>query len=441
MKTIELAKQYAPLLDENISEVVETSGRCTAKSTSNDISAILLMTKSKFNNIWYCRAETGDIRETIFSSMISTIQLMGLERLFRWSLSPFIITCITTGAKCYFSGINGKTADDVTATKGFTPQFKTLAMCILDEADQVKHENHITAWESTAYRFLLPHGKMVFAYNPPMGKAHWAHKFFGDKIKNGATKIYATWEDIKSLLNQKTIDMILKYKKDDPQYYRYWYLGEPVNFRGMVYPQFDRSKHVTNLFSHLAQGDKVMEVVFGLDEGTIYDSTCITPIAIMYSGLAIVLGCYENDPEIQGQQSPSEQSRQIISYRERLFSRFSFLKYVPRRWNFESAESGQALMLQFIADTNGTENCLPVKNKNIMGDIKRVRSMLAEGVLLFHVDETVYDADSCEKLMKDIEDYVFDEKTNTVKKGQRDDTIDSLEYATKLYYDLPIRAY
>ena len=43
--------------------------------------------------------------------------------------------------------------------------------------------------------------------------------------------------------------------------------------------------------------------------------------------------------------------------------------------------------------------------------------------------------------MADIENYVFDEKTNTIKKGQRDDTIDSLEYATKLYYDMPITTY
>ena len=76
-----------------------------------------------------------------------------------------------------------------------------------------------------------------------------------------------------------------------------------------------------------------------------------------------------------------------------------------------------------------------VGQKNIMGDIKRVRSMLSEGILLFHTDVNV----NTETLIKDIENYVFDEKTNTIKKGQRDDTIDSMEYATKLYYDAPLR--
>lgn len=433
MSSVTVPKQYSPLFLSDIHEIVEPSGRCTAKSTSNEIAAITLMTQSKYNNIWYCRAEKGDIRETVFSSMISTIQLMELDKYFEWSLSPFQITCLTTGAKCYFSGINGKTDDDVTATKGFTPQFKTLAMCILDEADQVKHPNHITAWESTAVRFLLQEGKMVFAYNPPMTKSHWANKFFGDKIKNGATKIYATWEDIKALLNPKTIEIIEKFKNDDPEYYKYWYLGESVNFRGMVYPQFKREKHITNIYKLLAQGDKVSELILGLDEGTVNDSTCVTALAVMYSGKAVVLDCFENDPLVAGQQSPSEQSRALAGFLNGLLIKFQFLQYTPRRWIFECAEGGQMLRLQFIADTG--EECLLVTNKNIMGDVKRVRSMLSEGILLFHTDINV----NTMQLVEDIENYVFDEKTNKIKAQQRDDTIDSLEYATKLYYDAPLQ--
>ena len=90
------------------------------------------------------------------------------------------------------------------------------------------------------------------------------------------------------------------------------------------------------------------------------------------------------------------------------------------------------LRLQFIEDTG--EIVYLVENKSIMGDIKRVRSMLSEGILLFHVAENV----NPEILINDIENYVFDPKTGDVKKQQRDDTIDSMEYATKLYYNTPI---
>lgn len=433
---LDFPKQYSPLFDESISEVVEPSGRCSAKTTSNEILAVSLMKQSKYNNVWYCRAEQGDIRTTIFSSMISTIQLMGLEKEFKWSLSPFQITCLTTGAICYFSGINGKTDDDVTAVKGFTPQYKTLALAILDEADQVKHQNHITAWESTLARFLLSYAKVVFAYNPPMSRSHWAHKFFGGKIKNDATRIYATWEDIRSLLNQKTIETIEKYRRDDPEYYRYWYLGEPVNFKGMVYPQFKRETHIINIYKYLHDhpNDRVTETIWGLDEGTVNDSTCVTVLAIMASGIAVVLDCLEIDPLKIGQQSPTQTSRHMIEFRNEVLAKFPFMQYLRRRWIFECAEGGQMLRLQFYEDS-GEETYL-VTNKSVMGDVKRVRSMLAEKILLFHVDVNV----DTMQLIEDIENYVFDDKTGDIKKQQRDDTIDSLEYATKLYYDAPISA-
>lgn len=431
---VDVCEKYAPLFDPKISEIVEPSGRCSAKTTSNEIAAISLMMKSRLNNIWYCRAETGDIRQTIFSSFISTVQLMEVERYFSWSLSPIQITCTLTGAICYFSGINGKTDDDLTATKGFTPLTKKLAMCILDEADQVKHYNHITAWESTAARFLLPYGKMVYAYNPPMTRSHWSFKFFGDKVTNGATNIYATWEDIRGLLNQKVIDIIEKFKKDDPEYYRYWYLGEPVNFKGMVYPQFRREKHCVNVYKLLAErpNDRVIEVIFGLDEGTVNDSTCVTVLAIMASGIAVVLDCLEIDPQKIGQQSPAQTSRLLVKFLTETLGKFAFLRYVPRRWIFECAEGGQMLRLQFNEDAG--EDTYLVTNKSVMGDIKRVRSMLSENILFFHMDNNV----TTEQLVKDIENYVFDEKTGDIKKQQRDDTIDSLEYATKLYYNMPL---
>lgn len=433
---LDFPKQYTPLFDEAVSEVVEPSGRCTAKTTSNEILAVSLMKKSKYNNVWYCRAEQGDIRSTIFSSMISTIQLMGLEKEFKWSLSPFLITCTSTGAMCYFSGINGKTDDDVTAVKGFTPQHKTLALAILDEADQVKHCNHITAWESTLARFLLPYGKVVFAYNPPMTRSHWAHKFFGDKVAHGATRIYATWEDIRGLLKPKTIETIEKYRQDDPEYYRYWYLGEPVNFKGMVYPQFKREIHVINIYKYLHDNPKdyVSETIWGLDEGTVNDSTCVTVLAVMASGIAVVLDCLEIDPLKIGQQSPAQTSRHLQKFLRDTLNKFQFLQYVRRRWIFECAEGGQMLRLQFTEDSR--EETYLVTNKSIMGDVKRVRSMLSEKILLFHSDINV----NTIQLIEDIENYVFDDKTGDIKKQQRDDTIDSLEYATKLYYNAPISA-
>lgn len=426
---MEVCNKFAPLFLENVREVVEGSGRCSGKSTANEVAAVAYMMASKYNNVWYCRAAKETIRSTIFSSMISTIQMMGLSSCFKWTLAPLMIICTKTGAVCYFSGINGKTDDDLTATKGFTPAHKTLQLCILDEADQTKHPDHITAWVSTAARFLRNNAKIIFAYNPPMSRNHWAYRFFNDRIRAGAVNVYTTWEDIKGQLSDRVVSDILRFRENDPEYYRFWYLGEPVNMKGLVYPQFNRTKHVINIWEYFAQNprDGVAELILGLDEGTVNDSTCVTPLAILRSGAAIVMDCLEIDPLVDGQRSPAETARELWQYLSRLFTAFPFLASVPRSWIFESAEGGRMLGLQF-AETFG-EDIAYVTHKSVMGDIKRVRSMLSEGLLLFNKTE------GSEVLMQDIENYIFDPRTGDVKKQQRDDTIDSLEYATKKYYN------
>lgn len=429
--------QYTALFDPDVDEIVEASGRITAKSTSNEIRAIMAMLEDKKNNIWYCRAEKEDIRNKNFASMWSLIEKYSLSQYFINRLNPCEITCLKTGAKCYFSGINGKTADDTLATKGFNPQGGTFFMCILDEADEVKSPDHITAWESTANRFMLPHSKMVYAYNPPMSKSHWAHKFFGDKIKNGATKIYATWEDIRGLLNEKTIRQIEKFKADQPEYYKYWYLGEPISYKGMVYPMFNRKQHCRTPWEFFKERDTITELVIGLDEGTTFDSTCCTALAIWQSGRAMVMDCLEIDPVITGISAPTKTSERIYKWADELLRvKMPYLAEVPRKWIFECAEAGQLLMAQFVADYG--EDCQRVTNKSIPGDIKRVSSMLADGVLYFYDDPTL---NTTHTLIEDIEDYIYDDITGLPKKRQRDDTIDSLEYATKLYYNVPLRTF
>lgn len=435
----DISPKFSPLFIDKISEIVEPSGRSSGKSTTNEMVAILSMMESRLNNIWYCRAESGDLRRTVFSSMLATIQLMGLERFFKTSLSPIEITCTESGAKCYFSGINGKVQDDLNATKGFTPQNRSLKMFILDEANEVKYKEHVTAAETTANKFLIDGSKTVFAYNPPPLKTHWAHQYFGDKIRNGATKIYTTWKDIEKVLKPATIAEIKKMRDTDPLFYRYWYLGEVVNFSGMVYPQFKRERHCCNVFAMIAKGDRIVELSLGVDEGTINDSTCVTPLAIMASGRAVVLDLFEYSPKnrsgLQGEKgalSPSEQSRRIYDFLLKLFEKFPMTKSVPRMWIFESAEGGQMLRIQF-EENYGEPTCI-VEKKSIWGDVKRVRNMLSEDILFFNTVGGV----NTKILISDIENYVIDENTNDIKKNQREDTIDSLEYATKLYYDRPI---
>ena len=215
-----IPKPFSPLLDPKVRKIVEESGRSSGKSTTNETVAVGLMLKNRKNNIWYCRAEKGDVRTSIFSSFMATIQSMGVEDYFSFKFNPFEVTCKLNGSVCYFGGINGKTKDDLNTTKGFVPQNRSLAMFILDEANEAKSYQHVRAAETTANKFLNPDGKIVYAYNPPPNLGHWAHGYFGKMVENGAKRIYTTYRDIYKLLNEATIEEIETMKRENPQQFR-----------------------------------------------------------------------------------------------------------------------------------------------------------------------------------------------------------------------------
>ena len=236
--------KFSPLLNPNVRKIIEESGRSSGKSTTNETVAISRMLESRKNNIWYCRAEKGDVRTSIFNSFLTTIESMGLEREFKYKLNPFEVTCKRTGAVCYFSGINGKTKDDLNATKGFVPNHGSLAMFILDEANEAKNEKHVKAAETTANKFLNDDGKIVYAYNPPPNLGHWAHGYFGKMIENGATRIYTTYRDIYQLLKPATIEEIETMKRENPQQFKYWYLGQKISLEGLVIYTFQKDRNL-----------------------------------------------------------------------------------------------------------------------------------------------------------------------------------------------------
>ncbi len=428
-------RNFAPLLrttaENGTHRIVARGGRYSGKTTTIIQDALDGFISIPGANIVIARVDDCDFRKTSFATI--------KKELYRFGIAQYCDIPKRTGDIIFRPNGNiirfVATGGDEHRTKGLDFERGYVHRFIHDEAQELTEEYEIKGAEKTLLRLIGETTKWIYIYNPPPFRGEFANQYFPKLVRDGrAIEIYSSWEDIYDLLEPDVIAEIERDKASDYNYYLYEYMGQVTAVNGLVYPQFRRDKHVTNIYKLLAQGDRVIELILGLDEGTVNDSTCVTPLAIMGSGKAVVLDCFENDPLIDGQQSPAQQSRALIKYQTELLNKFTFLQYVRRRWIFECAEGGQMLRLQFEADTHGTEECINVGNKNIMGDIKRVRSMLSEDILLFHADVNV----NTERLITDIENYVFDEKTNTIKKGQRDDTIDSMEYATKLYYDAPL---
>lgn len=433
-----IPKNFKPLLRSNeengTHRFTVKGGRYSGKTTTVIEEGLEGFITIDGANIVLARADDCDFRKTTFATVKKALNKFGIAEYCDIPKRVGDIVFRPNGNIIRFIATGG----DEHRTKGLDFEKGYVHRFIHDEAQELSEPFEVKGVEKTLLRMIGETTKWIYIYNPPPNKGEFANVYFPQLVRTGrAVEIYSSWEDIYALLDKEVIAEIEKDKAQDYNYYLYEYMGQVVASKGLVYPQFRRDKHLVNIFSLIAQGDRISELVMGLDEGTVNDSTCVTALAILHSGRAVVLDCLEIDPLIIGAQSPTQQSRRLVEFTNDLIQKFPFLSSVRRRWIFECAEAGQALMLQFQQDTHGMEYCDKVTQKNIIGDIKRVRSMLSEGILLFHCAENV----NTEQLCIDLENYIWDESTNKPKKQQRDDTIDSLEYATKLYYDSPISTY
>lgn len=427
-------KPFSPLLDQKVRRIVEESGRSSGKSTTNETVAVGKMLESRKNNIWYCRAEKGDVRTSIFSSFLATVQAMGVEDYFSFKLNPFEVTCKLNGSVCYFGGINGKTKDDLNTTKGFVPQGRSLAMFILDEANEAKSYQHVRAAETTANKFLNADGKIVYAYNPPPNLGHWAHSYFGKMVENGATRIYTTYRDIYKLLNSATIEEIETMKRENPQQFKYWYLGQKISLEGLVLYTFTKERNLISLErfkAAVAQGYQPLYVIYGVDSGIVKDPTAVCAWGIFPDGNLVKLSTFYLDPKMYGEPLPN--SYQVERMRE-WYGQFyaemtNYGVVLPgayhEAWVFDSAVVTQDLMLEFGNRTGFF--CKAVENKSIERDIKRLQNGYFRGV--FRILDIPANAPS----LREIGTFCYDEK-NEIPDGQDDHTVDADKYATAHYY-------
>lgn len=433
------------LLWQNYTEYILRSGRSSGKTTTVEMLGVELMMQAPQNNIVYARAEKSDVIRKNYSSFLSTINKMGLGCFFTARQNPPEVTCTLTGATCFFISINGDNADDTTKTKGFNPARHdrrgagakgTIALYFLDEANEVKSPDHVMAAEATMSKFLLPYGKIIYAYNPPPNRNHWANEFFDKKIADGAKLIYTTYRDIWQLLEPKTRELIENMRVNDPRHFRYIYEGKQESLQGRVIYSFNDNCKLTeqalNLWTEQHYYPEYM--IYGVDSGIVNDPTAVTCLGLYPDGKLVKLSTFYFDPKELGGGEPlanSKQAQLIITeyrkFRNKMAGRGVTMPPPSKEyWIFDNAGITQALMEE-LRGASGF-NCRPVFKKDIETDVRRLCDFYLQGVL------KVLDSEDNEMSFYELENFYRDQN-NEIPEGQADHTIDADKYATKFYTD------
>ncbi len=416
---------------------INKSGRSTGKTTNTEFVIGKFITEGD-GDIWYCRSEDGDIGRSIFTSMQSTLRIMGftLSRKdrkadFHVCASPYQITHNKTGNVIQFFAIN----KDINRTKGFFPPSGKLQMVIVEEANEPDESKYITALETTANKYINSGSKFVYNLNPPETKQHWSVQYFDNKVKNGAMLLYTTWEHLAQLglLSPAMIAEILKMKRDDPLFYRYWYLGEIVKMTGLVFPMFDESKHVVYIKDRNLLHRLVGQIIIAGDAANKNDPTAVEFICVLTNGVMLVLDAFYYDPKIHGQTDDVELGQKICDWFEGVHRKYPNLRYKKHVGTIDNANWNLLQMLQ-ISTAMGFFKWYPATDKMILRDINRLRVLLRNDLLKFNVA-----ADNQVKCIVDeFENFVYDEKTGEIKKNQSDHGIDATKYGTLLYTNTQI---
>jgi len=433
-----LEGQEVSLSELGIKEYILQSGRVSGKTQHDEFAAVADLIQGK-GDMWYCRSEDGDIRGSIFTSMQQSIAAMGYSLSnsrgadFRVSHSPFEITHNYTGNKIQFFAIN----KDINRTKGKYPPSGILKRVMVEEANEVDEGKYIDGLVTTAVRFLNENSKIVFRLNPPQTRQHWSVEYFDKRIRQGAQHIYTTWEQLAKLniLNPATIAEIVKMRESDFDFYRYWYLGEIVNLTGLVFPHFDRAKHIVTI-DQMRIVNQITQFIIAGDAANKNDPTCFGLLGLLRDGRLVLLDAMYYDPRRKGAQDDIQLARMVCDWYDGVVLKYPDLQH--RQSSFVgTVDNANWNLLQMLQQSRalGWLKWYPATNKHILKDTNRVRGLLRDDLLLF------YDAphNQVGEVIREIEGYVFDEKTNEIKKGQDDHGIDMLKYGTFLYADTTLR--
>lgn len=413
-----------------INEFILNGGRITGKTTDARDYCMYRLISEEGANIVVTRAEQNDIRGSVFAGfekLIYKITNNKPQKYFKISKSPFEITFKPNGNKIFFLAIN----KDINRTKGFEIPKGYIAVVWHEECNEMESEEYLESAKMTFLRFFNKTSKILYAYNIEQLRTHWSNIYFPQKIaKREAIRVYSTWKDIAKLLDPATIAKILEDRARDIEFYRYWYLGHIIGLKGLVFRQFNRKKHVVKQLDIQRIMEYVSTIIVSIDAANKNDATAVGALCILRDGRIIILDSFYYDPLEKGQLDDVEMSRLICNWWVRFSNRFPTARYVNTmgivdnaNWNLKEMLQGSQSMGYFAWYT--------ATDKVILRDTKRLQNMFGADLILFYCPNDSFNDNKYGIL--EIESYIYDEKTQEIKKGQQDHFIDMLKYGTYPY--------
>lgn len=210
-------------------------GRGSTKSSFISLCIVLLVVAYPYANAVVVRRVGNTLRDSVYNQIGWAVNVLGLERWFRATLSPMEWVYLPTGQRIVFRGM-----DDPVKLKGTKFATGYCAIVWFEELDQ------IGGWEavSSALKSLRRGGSVFwtfYSYNPPKSQWSWVNRqALKMADKPGCTVHHSTYLDVieaghADWLGDDFIAEAEWLREDDPKAYAWEMLGEVTGTGGSVF--------------------------------------------------------------------------------------------------------------------------------------------------------------------------------------------------------------
>lgn len=350
------------------SHVVAKGGRSSTKSSVISLKLVTDFLKDDNGNVVCLRKVAKYLRTSVYEQIKWAIYMLHAENSFLFRVSPLSIIHKRTGTAFYFYG-----ADDPMKLKSMTIAKGYVMALWLEELTEFEGVTDVDVIEDTFIRHDLPGGKEVkvyFSYNPPRNPYDWVNEWIPKKEEDPSYFIHSsTYQEVNPhFLSQQLIDKINRYKTNDPDYWRWMYLGDVIGLGNLVY----NIKHF-HWIDELPENDDIMVISTSADTGHQVSATTFSAYGYTKRGNVILLDTYYYSPANKTvKKAPSELSKDYKKWRD------GIMKQYKRGIDVETIDSAEGALRNQIFKDYGIR-MHPVNKLKKIDMIDFVQDLLAQG--------------------------------------------------------------
>lgn len=421
MATIKLSHMinphFYPLWRTSKPYIVAKGGRGSFKSSVISMKLVTMVKHwtqlGKRVNVVAIRENAKNLHDSVYNQIIWALNLLDLNSEYRYFKSPLRIVHRRTGSTFYFYG-----GDDPEKLKSNIVD--NIIAVWYEEAANFKGRSIFDTANPTFIRQkpkYIDHVTIFYSYNPPKNPYDWINEWVTEQENDPDCFVdTSTYLDDKwGFTTDQQLRLIERYKENDPDYYRWLYLGEVVGLGTNIF-----NMDTFHALKELPSDDELIGIYYSVDTGHEVSATTCSAYALTRKRNVILLDTYYYSPQGKAHKKPpSELSRDLKQFIDKTTD---WIGKQPTRLTIDSAEG--ALDNQFYNDFGIHWHKVNKLKKVDM--IDRVQDLAAQGRLFYlDTDDNKIWVEQCRKYQWD-EDTLESDDPKVIKVD--DHCCDQLQY-------------